>query len=186
MSRNIAAFCIVFLSLAGNPSSLAGQSPSPELDTVSKAVENYFQKKGTEWKLKTVPAASPPGTQPGPYIVIQFWSSEKCLTAEVIIDGVNAGKHPVSCQLKLAIDQSTSDLAADTRLREFVRGEPSASPVSAGDKGYLWRGIDVVFLKGKFTFWLSGSVGLRVGDFTINREFMEKLAKEIADAVPGG
>jgi len=40
----------------------------------------------------------------------------------------------------------------------------------------------VVFIKGKFTFWLSGGLDLRVGDFTNNSEFIMKLAKEIAEA----
>jgi hypothetical protein len=70
------------------------------------------------------------------------------------------------------------------RLSNFVLNERSASPVQVGDKGYVWRGSEVVFIKGKFTFWLGGILELRVGDFTNSREFMEKLAKEIADAAP--
>jgi hypothetical protein len=182
--KSIAAPCVVCVVLASLSSSLAGQSLSADLDKVSKGVENHLRQKRPEWKHQTVPPATPPGSQPSPDVVIHFWSSEKCLTAEVVIDGVSSGKHPVSCHIKLAIDQSPSASAAYTRLSNFVLTERSASPISVGDKGYIWRGSDVVFIKGKFTFWLSGDVSLRVGDFTNDREFLEKLAKEIADDVP--
>lgn len=175
---------LLCLLLASEASTLAGQSLARDLDKVSKSVENSFRQKRPEWKHETVPPATPPGSQPSPDVVIHFWSSEKCLTAEVIIDGVSSGKHPVSCRIKLAIDQSESAAAARTRLNNFVLDESSASSISLGDKGYVWRGSEVVFVKGKFTFWLGGDVRLRVGDFTNSREFMKKLAKEIADAVP--
>jgi hypothetical protein len=68
-------------------------------------------------------------------------------------------------------------------LIQFARNEPSATPIAVGDKGYFWHGTDLIFIKGKFTFWLNGSLQLRVGDFTNNKEFTEKLAKEIADSV---
>ena len=181
--KHVPAFMLC-LFLVGAASTLAGQSTAPELEKVSKSVEDSFRRKRPEWKHETVPPATPPGSQPSPDVVIHFWSSEKCLTAEVIIDGVTSGKHPVSCRIKLAIDQSASAAAARARLDDFVLHEQSASPISLGDKGYRWRGTDVVFIKGKFTFWLGGGVNLRVGDFTNNREFMEKLAKEIADALP--
>jgi len=175
---------LLCLLLASAASPLAGQSLSPDLDKVSKSVVESLRQKRPEWKHETVPAAMPPGSQPSPDVVIHFWSSEKCLTAEVIIDGVSSGKHPVSCRVKLAIDQSASASAARTRLSDFVLHERSASSITVGDKGYIWRGSEVVFVKGKFTFWLGGGLDLRVGDFTNNREFMEKLAKEIAEAVP--
>ncbi|HEV7906415.1 MAG TPA: hypothetical protein VGO96_21435 [Pyrinomonadaceae bacterium] len=184
MSQKYIQAYLLCLLLASAASPLAGQALAPDLDRVSKSVENSFRQKRPEWKHETVPPATPPGSQPSPDVVIHFWSSEKCLTAEVVIDGVSAGKHPVSCRVKLAIDQSASALAARTRLDEFVLNERSASPLSVGDKGYIWRGSEVVFVKGKFTFWLVGDLQLRVGDFTNNREFMEKLAREIAEAVP--
>ena len=178
----------VLLLLPASASPLAGQSPShdlnPELSGVGKGIENYLRQKRPEWRHETVPPATPPGSRPSPDVVIHFWSSEKCLTAEVIIDGVSAGKHPVPCRIKLAIDRSESAAAARARLGDFVLSEPSASPVTVGDKGYVWRGSEVVFVKGKFTFWLGGNLELRVGGFTNIREFIEKLAKEIADAVP--
>ena len=172
------------LLLASAASPLVGQSLAPDLEKVSKGVENSFRQKRPEWRHETVPPATPPGSQPSPDVVIHFWSSEKCLTAEVIIDGVSSGTQPVSCRVKLAIDQSPSASAARARLSDFALHERSASPVAVGDKGYFWRGTELVFVKGKFTFWLGGGLDLRVGDFTNNREFMEKLAKEIADAVP--
>jgi hypothetical protein len=63
-----------------------------------------------------------------------------------------------------------------------VLGE-SLIPLPVGDKGYVWNGSNVVFIKGRFTFWLSGGFDLRAGDFTIDNEFKEKFAKEIAAAV---
>lgn len=88
------------------------------------------------------------------------------------------------CRVKLAIYQGPSASEARTGLSNFVLGERSASAISVGDKGYVWGGSNLVFIKGKFTFWLSGGLDVRVGDFSYNAEFMEKLAKEIADAVP--
>jgi hypothetical protein len=184
MSQKFIPVYVLCLLLASTASPLAGQSLSPDLDKISKSVENSFRQKRSEWKHETVPPAMPPGSQPSADVVIHFWSSEKCLTAEVVIDGVSAGKHPVPCRVKLAIDQSASPSAARTRLDDFVLHERSASSISVGDKGYVWRGAEVVFIKGKFTFWLGGDLQLRVGDFTNNRELMEKLAQEIAEAVP--
>lgn len=184
MYQKYISACVLSFVFASASAPLAGQSLAPDLDKVSKSVEHNFRQKRSEWKHETVPPAMPPGSQPSPDVVIHFWSSEKCLTAEVIIDEVSLGKHPVSCRVKLAIDQSPSAAAARERLSNFVLNERSASAIPVGDKGYLWRGSDVVFIKGKFTFWLGGGLNLRVGDFTNSREFMEKLAKEIADAVP--
>lgn len=156
----------------------------PDLEKVSKAVEAYMQKNKPDWRHETALPPTPQGSPPSPAVAIHFWSSEKCATAELLIDGVNVGKHPVSCRIKVAIDQSTSASAARERLANFVREEPSASPVAVGEKGYIWRGGDVVFVKGKFTFWCSGGLDLRVGDFTNNSEFVLKLAKEIATGAP--
>jgi hypothetical protein len=90
----------------------------------------------------------------------------------------------VPCRVKLAIYYSPSASEARTGLSSFVLGERSASAIQVGDKGYVWGGSNLVFVKGKFTFWLGGGLDMRVGDFTYNGEFMERLAKEIADAVP--
>ena len=157
----------------------------PDLEKVSKAVETYVQKHKPDWHHENALPPTPPGSQPSPDVVIHFWSSERCVVAELIIDGVNTGKHPVSCRIKLAIDQSKSPSAARERLANFVREERSATVISVGDKAYVWNRGDIVFIKDKFTFWLSGGLDLRVGDFTNNASFMEKLAKQIADAAPG-
>ncbi|HEV2802564.1 MAG TPA: hypothetical protein VGW12_18980 [Pyrinomonadaceae bacterium] len=175
--------CALSLLLTTTASSrFNGQSLAPDLAKVSKNVEGYFNQKKPGWKHEIVPPATPPGSQPSPNVVIHFWSSEKCLVAEVIIDGVRSGEQPVPCRVKLAIDQSPSASAARERLGNFVLDEKSASPITVGDKGYVWRGSEVVFIKGKFTFWLGGNLELRVGGFTNNREFMERLAREIAEA----
>jgi hypothetical protein len=184
MYRKLLTIHLSALLLSVTSSNAAGQSLRPDLEKVSRAVETYFEKNRLDWRHETALPPTPPGGQPSPDVAIHFWSSEKCVTAELVIDGVNVGKHPVSCRIKLAIDQSPSASDARARLTNFVRDERSASPISAGDKGYIWRGGDVVFVKGKFTFWLSGGLDLRVGDFTSNPDFMVKLAKEIADAAP--
>ena len=74
--------------------------------------------------------------------------------------------------------------AARERLAKFVRDERSATGISVGDKAYVWNRGDIVFIKGRFTFWLGGGLDLRVGDFTNNATFMEKLAQQIAEAAP--
>jgi hypothetical protein len=177
-----AVFCTFVVLAAGILCPTSGQSLSPELDTVTKSIENYFRQKRPDWKHESVPPG-PLGTPFSPTIVVYFWWSDKCLTAEVLIDGKSSGRQAVPCRFKLAITQSQSGSDTLAHLIQFVRDEPSASPVAVGDKGYFWRGTDLVFIKGKFTFWLNGSLQLRVGDFTNNKEFIEKLAKEIADSV---
>lgn len=182
-ATNFVTVYLLSLSLVGVPTSFAQRPVAPELEIVSKSVENYFRRKRPGWKLNNVPPATPPGSQASPDMVVHFWSSEKCFTAEVIIDGVRSGNYPVSCHFKLAISKGLSASDALARLNEFVLNEASATAVSVGDKGYIWRGTELVFVRGKFTFWFGGSVKLRVGDFTNNREFLEKLAREIADSI---
>jgi len=185
MRQTVVPYLILCLLLASAASSLAGQSDADDLDKISERVESYIRQKKSGWKHETVLPPMPPGSQPSRDVVIHFWSSERCLTAELSLDGVSYGARPVPCRVKLAIDQSPSATEARTRLSDFVLRQPgvNSTPLSVGDKGYVWNGSDVVFIKGRFTFWLSGGVELRVGDFAINREFTEKLAKDIAEAV---
>ena len=180
--KHIPYLLCLLLVCASSP--LAGQSLEPELDKVGKSVEGYFRQKRPGWEHSTAPPATPPGSQPSPNVAIHFWSSEQCLTAEVIIDGVSSGKQAVPCRIKLAIYYSPSASEARTGLSNFIFREQSARAVPVGDKGYVWGGSNLVFVKSKFTFWLGGGLDMRVGDFTYNGEFMERLAKEIADAVP--
>lgn len=175
--------CIAGLLLMIGSLPVAAQSLSPDLTKVNKSLEDHFRQKRPEWKHETVPPG-PLGTPPSPQVVVHFWSSEKCLTAEVIIDGENSGAHPVSCRIKIVIYEAESESVARVRLSDFVMSENSANPIAVGDKGYVWRGSELVFVKGKFTFWIGGSLSLRVGDYTGYREFMNRLAKEVADAVP--
>ena len=180
MYQRLPTICLLVLAACVD---VAAQSLRPELEKVSRAVEAYVQTHKPDWRHETSLPPAPPGSQPSPDVAIHFWSSERCVVAELIIDGVNTGKHPVSCRIKLAIDQSESPSAARERLAKFVREERSATVISVGDKAYVWNRGDIVFIKDKFTFWLGGGLDLRVGDFTNNAEFMEKLAKQIADAV---
>jgi len=184
MYRRLLTIHVLALLLFVAPANSIAQSLRSDLDKVSTAVETYVQKLKPDWHHETALPPTPPGGQPSSDVAIHFWKSEKCAVAELIIDGVNTGKHPVSCLIKLAIDQSASPSAARERIANFVRDEPSATVILVGDKGYVWRGGDIVFIKGKFTFWLSGGLHLRVGDFTNNAAFMEALAKQIADAAP--
>jgi hypothetical protein len=184
MHRKLLAIYLTLLLLSVTVSNAAQQTLLPELEKVSRAVETFVRKNKPDWHHKPSLPPTPAGSQPSATVAIHFWSSERCVTAELLIDGVNVGKHPVSCRIKLAIDQSESAFAARERLAKLVREEPSASPIPVGEKGYTWRGGHIVFVKGKFTFWLDGGLDLRVGDFTNNSEFMEKLAKEIANAAP--
>ncbi|HEX8161368.1 MAG TPA: hypothetical protein VF538_05820 [Pyrinomonadaceae bacterium] len=144
-----------------------------------------MSEKKVGWKHETTPPATPPGGTPSRDVVIHAWSSEDCLKAELKIDGVSYGAKPVPCRINLAIDQASSTDAARARLDDFVRRQRSSSlvPLEMGDKGYVWNGTSVVFVKGRFTFWLGGGVDLHVGHFEINREFIERLAKEIEQSV---
>lgn len=175
---------ILFVALTIQSSVLATQTKTLTLDQVSQQVEGYIQE-SRAWKHETALPPTPPGAQPSNDVSIHFWSSEKCLTASVLIERKSYGEQPVPCHVKLAIDQSSSAMSARTRLSQFVMNTREAKPVPflAGDKGYVWGGSMIVFIKGRFTFWLSGTVDLSIGDFSIQREFMEKLARDIAAAV---
>lgn len=174
---------ILFVALTIQPCILAAQTKALSLAQISNQVEAYIQE-SRAWKHETALPPTPPGAQPSPDVSIHFWSSEKCLTASLLIERKSYGAQPVPCRFKLAIDQSSSAMSARTRLSEFVMNTREAKPVpfAVGDKGYVWGG-SIVFIKGRFTFWLSGTVDLNIGDFSIQQEFMEKLARDIAAAV---
>ena len=138
--RRLLTICLIVVSSCVD---LAGQSLRPDLERVSKAVQTYIQKHKPNWSHETALPPPPPGSQPSPDVAIHFWSAEKCVVAELIIDGVNTGKHPVSCHIKLAIDQSTSPSAARKRLADFVLEERSATVISIGDKAYVWSRGDI-------------------------------------------
>ena len=183
MRQSLIPALILFVALSIYPCNLAAQKKSLSLVEVSQQVEDYIQK-SRSWKHETALPPIPPGGQPSPDVSIHFWSSEKCLTASLRIEGKSYADQPVPCRVKLAIDQSDSAISARNRLGNFVMNEREVKPTPfpVGDKGYVWGG-SIVFIKGRFTFWLSGSVDLRIGDFSIQREFMEKLARDIDAAV---
>ena len=170
--------------LLGHVYTVAAQSSSVTLNDLSEQVRNYIQKT-RDWKHSVADPPTPPGSKPSTDVSINFWTSEHCLTVELQVDGKDLGTQPVPCRIKLAIDQSRSEIDARNRLSEFLTSVRDTNPTSLpiGDKGYVWNGSHIVFLSGRFTFWLSGTVDLRVGDLVINREFMEKLARDIATAV---
>ena len=178
---------ILVIVILSHTCTLAAQSTTVSLNQISEQVQNYMQK-SRGWKHETADPPTPPGMKPSTDVSIHFWSSEKCLTAELRVGGKSYGTQPVPSRIKLAVDQSSSAIAARTRLSEFVmndrKGKPGLFPV--GDKGYVWRGSNVVFIKGRFTFWLSGGADLRVGDFSISQEFIQKLAQDIAAAIDAG
>src|SRR5258705_3317968 len=119
MYRKLLTIHLPVLLLCVTSSTGAAQS-LPEPEKVSKAVETYIQQNRADWRHETALPPTPPGGQPSPDVAIHFWSSEKCVTAELLIDGVNVGKHPVSCRIKLAIDQSASATAVRVRLADFA------------------------------------------------------------------
>lgn len=183
MQQKFISRLILFVALTIDPSNLAAQTTVVSLEQVSKQVEDYVQK-SRGWKHETALPPIPPGGQPSPDVSIHFWSAEKCASASLSVDRRSYGELPVPCRIKLAIDQSSSAMAARDRLSQFFRNtyEAKPTPFSLGDKGYVWGG-GIVFIKGRFTFWLSGRVDLNIGDFSIQREFMETLARDIAGAV---
>jgi hypothetical protein len=175
---------ILMSVLLGQAYAVSAQSSSVTLNDISEQVRNYIQKT-RNWKHLTADPPTPPGTKPSTDVSINFWSSEHCLTVDLRVDGKDFGSQPVPCRIKLAIDQSPSEFDARNRLSRFVTDSRDTNPTSLpiGDKAYLWNGSHIVFLKGRFTFWLDGTVDLRVGDLLVNRDFIEKLARDIATAV---
>jgi len=150
MHRKLLTILVLALLSCIASSNSSAQSLRPELEKVSSAVEAYVQKLKPDWHHKI-------SEQPSPDVAVHFWNSEKCAVADLTIDGAHTGKHPVPCLIKLAIDQSASASAARERLVSFARDEPSATVILVGEKGYIWR-EGVVFIKGKFTFWLGGGL----------------------------
>jgi hypothetical protein len=178
------------LLLIGAASRLAAQTApaqtlAPELAQMSGRVESYIREKKPGWKHETTPPPTPPGYKPSPNVVVHFWSSDKCMTAELKVDGANYGARPVPCMIHLAIYQAASAAEALRSLDDSIthdRGE-RFEPFAVGDKGYLRNGNAVVFVKGRFTFWLDGRVELSVGRFSIDCDFIERMAKDISDSV---
>ena len=160
------------------------QSSSVTLNDIAKQVRDYIQKT-RDWKHSLADPPTPPGSKPSTDVSINFWSSERCLNVEIRVDGKDLGTQPVPCRIKLAIDQSPSEFDARERLSRFLTDTRDTNPTSLpiADKAYLWNGSHIMFLEGRFTFWLSGTVDFRVGDLVINRDFMEKLARDIATAI---
>jgi hypothetical protein len=175
---------IVLSVLLAHAHTVAAQSSSVTLNDISKQVRDYMQKT-RDWKHWLADPPTPPGSKPSTDVSINFWSSERCLNVELRVDRKDLGPQPVPCRIKLAIDQMPTEIEARDRLSRFLIDTRDSNPTSLpiGDKAYLWSGSHIVFLKGRFTFWLSGTVDLRVGDLVLNREFMEKLARDIATAV---
>jgi hypothetical protein len=158
---------ILLVALTNHPCELEPQSTPVSLKQVSDQVQHYMQK-SRGWKHETLDPPTPPGVKPSSDVSIHFWSSEKCLTAELRVEGKSYGMHPVPCRLKLVVYDSPSPIEARTRLSSWVmndrEGDPTPLPV--GDKAYAWKGSNIVFLKGRFTFWLTGGIDFRVGDFS--------------------
>ncbi|MCA1817625.1 MAG: hypothetical protein LC746_14745 [Acidobacteria bacterium] len=185
MRRSVTHLVTLCLFYACITDAGAAQSVSPDLAQVSGRVVQHFREKHPGWKHETAQPPTPPGGAPSRDVAIHFWSSENCLTAELRLDGTSYGSKPVPCRFKLAIDQSASSVDARERLVGFVNNQrgDGFEPIQVGDKGYVWNGSRVVFVKGSFTFWLDGGADLHVGDFSVNREFIERTAKEVSDAI---
>jgi hypothetical protein len=69
-------------------------------------------------------------------VIIHFWSWEKCLLADVRINGRDCGTKPVPCPIKLAITQAPSAIDAETRLRDsaFNSMDGDFVPIDVGDR----------------------------------------------------
>jgi len=183
MTRSVLIGCLSVLILLVGLSNSAAQTQvlRPDLQKVGTAVETYFQKTKPDWRHESVLPATPPGGQPSPYVAIHFWAVEKCEIAERSVADAKTDKPPVSCRIKLAIYESDSASAALEGLTNFASKQRTATALLVGDKGYVWRGENIVFIKDKFTFWLS--VDLRGRDHTKNMDLMKSLAKQIGDVV---
>lgn len=175
---------VVLVLLIPSPE-LAAQTPTTELQQIVERVEAHMLRSRPTWKHETVPPPLPPGAPPSRDISIHFWSSDSCMQAEMKIDGVNYGVRPIPCRIKLTILEKPSVTELRESVREFLRSKSGADPkeVPIGEMGYLWSASDLVFTKGRYSFWINGVVTLRVGGFRIDREFTEGLAKEFAEAV---
>jgi hypothetical protein len=69
------------------------------------------------------------------------------------------------------IDESASATVADSRLSSFIHKQSGLSPISLGDRGYIFERTQIVFIKGKFMFYVRGGVDLAIGEFSINKDF---------------
>ncbi len=188
MRQTVFRGSILCLLLAICPNKLAGYASEVDLAQVSRRVEDHIRQTRKEWKHELVPPLTPPGYPLSDTVVIHKWTSERCGTVALRLDGKSYGEQPVPCVLSLIIDQSSSATVAIDRLSRFVnkRGRVTdlgrATPIPIGDKGYVQDG-QIVFVKGRFMFYVRASADLRVGEFSISRDFEEKMAKEIAEVV---
>lgn len=186
------AACLLLLGLLFP---LQGQTPAgSDLDGIGERLVSFFKKERPDWEHNTVePGPIPaPGTQPNRNVAVHFWRSGKCLKVDAVVEGKVREALPVHCAVKVAISQFPSAEAARVYLNGFAERERprktpwTLRPIALGDEGYGWSMSNVVFRKGRFVYWLSGSVGNSYGrdEFELEKEATEAFARDVARALP--
>lgn len=172
---------------------VCGQAPAAsDLDRVGERLVSFFKHWRPGWAHSTVEPAAAPGQQPSRNVAIHFWRSDNCLTVDAVVDGARRPELPVSCMVKVAAYQFPTAEAAREHLKGFVDIERSMRkpgalrPLALGDEGYGWGRSNVVFRKGRFSYWLSGSVGNSYGhdQHELEKQATESFAADVARAVP--
>lgn len=174
---------------------LYGQAPAVNnLEDIGERLVSFFKKERPGWEHNTVePGPIPaPGSQPNRNVAVHFWRSDKCLKVNAVVDGERREGLPVFCAVKVAAYQFPSAEAARAHLAGFVefqrprKAYGGITPVELSDEGYVWNHSNVVFRKGRFSFWLAGNVANSYGrdEDELAKEVTEAFARDVARAVP--
>ena len=172
---------------------VCGQAPAAsDLDRVGERLVSFFKQWRPGWEHGTVEPVAAPGQQPSRDVAIHFWRSDNCLIVDAVVEGARRPELPVYCTVKVAAYQFPTAEAAREHLKGFVESErqkktPGAlRPLALGDEGYGWKRSNVVFRKGRFSYWLSSSVGNSYGhdEFELQKQATESFAADAARALP--
>ncbi|HEX8071933.1 MAG TPA: hypothetical protein VF546_18440 [Pyrinomonadaceae bacterium] len=169
------------------------QELDPELAGLGEQLVSRLRELRPDWTHDAVPPATPPGDKPSSTVAIHFWRSHKCLTAERDNKGTPEDV-PLACVVKVAVylfdtREQNHKFLDDFIGRERLRG-PKPTSIAAGDEGYVWGRGNVIFVKGRFMFWLDIGVqddvpGARLKSEATGQDVLQEFAKEIAAAAPG-
>ncbi|HEX8456422.1 MAG TPA: hypothetical protein VF656_03795 [Pyrinomonadaceae bacterium] len=190
--RFVHCLLIFGLLIFGLPPSLHGQAPpAGDLERVGERLVRFFKEKRPGWEHSTVEPLAAPGQQPSRNVAIHFWRSDKCLIVDATIDGEQRKALPVYCKVKVAVYLFPTIDAARAHLDEFAQSQRTRKapwtlrPVALGDEGYGWGLSNVVFRKGRYSFWLDTVIGNSYGldQFALEREATEAFAADVSRAV---
>lgn len=193
MNRLLCPLALLLLACLPTCAQTLAQELDPALAELSEQLVSHLHEQRPEWMHDAVPPATPPGSKPSSTVAIHFWRSSKCLTAE---HDSAAGPRtvPVACNVKVAIYLFPTPADGRNYLKDIIGRERLSGPrpdaLAVGDEGYVWGGNRVIFIKGRFLFWVDTNVqdnipaDARLSLDAPSLNITKAFAKDVAAAVP--